>query len=139
MKFKTVEEMEKVIDDYYEIVNAAIPLLDFLAELDGRDSRSGFDHEDVTVYDHGTIEATWDNYRCGESDYRTVRIEIEDLLNPDFQTELKARHDAELKRKREQAVKAQRERERAAYRARFEQYEKLKAEFEDDPAAPRTD
>ena len=130
MKFKTVEEMEKVIDDYYEIVNAAIPLLDFLAELDGRDSRSGFDHEDVTVYDHGTIEATWDNYRCGESDYRTVRVEIEDLLNPDFQTELKARHDADQKRKREEAVKAAEERKRLAEQKRRAEYEKLKAEFE---------
>lgn len=128
MKFETVEQLEAHIEAHEELLDKAESLLDMKAKLMGL--RGGVQREDI-IFENYRVEGTHEDYRCGESDYTTVTLDLADLFDPEVETKMKA-DIAEMKRKKEIA---QKQREAQAARrnaeARRAQYEKLKKEFEE--------
>lgn len=78
------------------------------------------------------IRAVWDTYRCGDTDYEYEYISVENLtedLDEVYQKRMaeleEQRKQAEIKRQKEQEERERRDKER-----RFNDYLKLKKEFE---------
>lgn len=126
---KTVAEVDRVIEQFEEIQQMAVPIAEIMLELE-LDRPVTVEPNEIVVED-GMLQAKVEvDYRCGDWQTYTRYIPTEYLFDHEwekkFKHELALAHEKKMEEKRLAQAKARREKED---RERQE-YLKLKAKFE---------
>lgn len=125
---KTVEEADKILEQFSELQDMAVPIAEIMLTLE-LDRPCVVDAEEITAED-GFLYVTYEEYHCGDTDTFKRCIPTEYLFDPDWEkkanAELARRHEEKQEKKRLAAEKAKRDKEDQERR----EYMKLKAKFE---------
>lgn len=126
---KTVEEADKIIEQFGELQEMAVPIAAIMLELE-LDRHCSVCVEEITTED-GLLFVNFEEYGgCGNYDTHKRMIPTEYLFDPDWEKkakyELAKKHEKKMEEKRLARARANREKEDRERR----EYLKLKAKFE---------